>query len=183
MPNYEEGNVYKLCCRDTSVKDEYIGSTCNFTQRKYRHKSATYNKNGFEFNKKVYKFIRENGGWNNWDMVLLEEVCCENKKQLNQKEREWIEKLKPTLNCCIPNRTKKEYYLDNLEKTKKDKKEWYEKNKKRVNSKKFYCEDCEEELSYCNKTRHLKGGRHKYNSTHTEKLKKSCKKNIKNQKI
>jgi len=173
MPDYKEGNIYKLCCNDTSIKDEYIGSTCNFTQRKYRHKSATYNENGFEFNKRVYKFIRENGGWNNWSMILLEEVSCENKKQLNKIEREWIEKLKPTLNCCIPNRTKKEYYQDNLEKTKKDKKIWYEKNKHKRREKKFYCEDCEEELSYCNKSRHLKSERHMHNSTHTEKLKKS----------
>ena len=177
MPNYNKSMIYKLCCNDPSIKDVYVGSTTNFTRRKHDHKNNCNNEKDKSYNRYVYRFIRDNGGFENWSMILVEEVCCENKKQLNQKEREWIEKLKPTLNCCIPNRTKKEYYLDNLEKTKKDKKEWYEKNKKRVNSKKFYCEDCEEELSYCNKTRHLKGGRHKYNSTHTEKLKKSCKKN------
>lgn len=42
-------------------------------------------------------------------MIMLEEFSCENKRQLEKKEREWIEKLKPTLNILIPTRTLEEF--------------------------------------------------------------------------
>ncbi len=126
MPDYTKGNIYKLCCKDTDITDIYIGSTCNFTNRKWNHKCQTKNNSNYN----VYKFIRENGGWENWDMILVEEVCCENKKQLNQKEREWIEKLKPTLNKKLPNRSAKEY--ENTEIRKEYKRDYHIKNKKRI---------------------------------------------------
>ncbi len=112
MPDYTKGNIYKLCCNDTNIKDIYIGSTCNFTKRKHNHKTACNNEKCKNYNIYVYRFIRENGGWENWSMILVDEVCCENKKQLNQKEREWIEKLETTLNKTIPTRTKKEWTIE-----------------------------------------------------------------------
>ena len=105
MPNYSKSIIYKLCCKDTNVKDIYVGSTCNFTARKSKHKQNTKNRTDV----KVYKFIKENGEWSNWDMIMIEEFSCDNKRQLEKKEREWIENLKPTLNILIPTRTKEEY--------------------------------------------------------------------------
>jgi hypothetical protein len=138
MPNYNETIIYKICCRDTTIKDIYVGSTCNFTRRKARHKC---NCNGQD-NSKVYKFIRENGGWDNWDMIMIEEYKCENKRQKDQRERYWIDELKPSLNCisiCITeeeknNRIKKwnkSYYEKHKEKIKeKQKINYYKKNSK-----------------------------------------------------
>jgi hypothetical protein len=135
MPDYTKGNIYKLCCRDTDITNIYIGSTCNMTKRKHKHKYSCNNEKAKGYNYYVYRFIRENGGWNNWNMVLVEEVCCENKKQLNQKERECIEKLKPTLNKVIPNRTQKEYYQDNFERERERQKEYYKENKESIQEK------------------------------------------------
>ena len=66
----------------------------------------------------VYKFIRDNGNWENWDMCMIEEYKdCENKLQLLKKERYYIETLKCKLNINIPSRgikeIQKEYYKKN----------------------------------------------------------------------
>ena len=77
MPNYEKSSIYKLCCKNVDVKEIYIGSTTNFKRRKNAHKTSCNNEKGKKYNMNVYSFIRENGGWNNWSMILVEEVCCE----------------------------------------------------------------------------------------------------------
>ena len=115
MVNYSKGLVYKLCCNDTDITDIYVGSTTNFIRRKCTHKSACNNKNDKKYNRYVYKFIRNNGGWDNWSMILLREYSTTNKKQLERKERKYIEKLGATLNCTIPTRTQSEWYEDNKE--------------------------------------------------------------------
>ena len=74
MPQYENAVVYKLCCDDPEITDIYVGSTCNFTVRKYQHKTACNNQNAKEYNRNVYKFIRENGGWNNWSMIFIKNI-------------------------------------------------------------------------------------------------------------
>ena len=65
MPNYENGLIYKLCCKDANITDIYVGSTTNFKQRKKEHKADCHNENNKNYNRPVYKFIRENGG--NWE--------------------------------------------------------------------------------------------------------------------
>ena len=138
MPiDYSKSLIYKLCCNDFNITDIYIGSTTNFTNRKSQHKRNCNNENSKEYNKKAYYFIRNNGGWNNWDMVLIENnLNITTKLQLHSKEREWIEKLKPSLNKCIPTRTQKEWYDDNKEVIKQRKKEYYNDNKEIINEKK-----------------------------------------------
>ena len=64
--------VYKLWCLD--VKDHYIGSTQNVRSRKYQHKTACNNPNDAKYNRYVYQFIREHGGFDAWDLEIIEEV-------------------------------------------------------------------------------------------------------------
>lgn len=109
MVNYSNSIIYKLCCKDTAVSDIYIGSTCNFRTRKYGHKNACCNQNGNKYNMTVYQFIRNNGGWLNWDMVQIETYEAKDKHHLHSRERYWIEELKPILNVQIPTRTQKRY--------------------------------------------------------------------------
>ena len=79
--DYSNSTIYKLCCKDTSIKDIYIGSTTNFRQRKSQHKNCCNNENNKHYNYRLYKFIRENGGFDNWEMFMIEEFKCENKLQ------------------------------------------------------------------------------------------------------
>ena len=148
ISDYSKGLIYKLCCLYTDITDIYIGSTTNFKQRKAAHKGICDNLNSRKYNYDVYKFIRENGGWGNWDMVLVEYYSCETKLELEKKEREIIEELKPTLNKQIPTRTTKEYREENKEYLKIAKKEYNEENKEKIaKQRKEYREKNKEEIS------------------------------------
>lgn len=113
--DYSKSVIYKIVCKDLSISDFYVGSTSNFTKRKWAHKSAC-KRDSYP----IYKAIQENGGWENWDMVMVEEYPCDNKLQCHQRERYWIESLHATLNVNIPSRTAKEsnaaYYAENKDK-------------------------------------------------------------------
>lgn len=124
--NYQNGIIYKICCKDPSITDVYVGSTTHFIKRKYHHKSACNNENNKDY--KVYQFINNNGGWNNWDMIEIEKYACNDNNELKKKEREYIEGLNATLNCQIPTRTMKEYYEYNKDKIEEYKKVWIENN-------------------------------------------------------
>ena len=54
------------------------------------------------------KFIRDNGDWQNWDMIVVENFPCDSKNQLHTRERFHMELLHATLNI-IPTKTQKEY--------------------------------------------------------------------------
>ena len=127
MVQYNLSTIYKLCCKDANIREIYIGSTTNFRHRKNEHKSSCNNENDKKHNTKVYKFIRENGGFENWDMVEIEKVNATDKKHLCKNERRVIEQLKPNLNCNIPGRTGKEYMVEYCVKNAgKRKKYWVE---------------------------------------------------------
>ena len=133
MVNYNQSIIYKLCCLDPNITEIYIGSTTNKYRRKQQHKSTCNNLNGKMYNIFVYQFIREHGGFSNWDMVIIEEFNATDKNDLHKQERHWIETLKSTLNKHIPTRTKNEYYEANkdviLEQRKDYIKEYREANK------------------------------------------------------
>jgi hypothetical protein len=68
-------------------------------------------------------------------MVLIEEYVCDNKLQLEQRERYWLEYYQPSLNTTIPciseeerKEKNKNYYNNNKEKIKEYKKEKIECN-------------------------------------------------------
>ena len=106
--DYSKAFIYRLVCKDLSVKEFYIGSSTNFRQRKSSHKSRCTKEGNKKYHYKVYKYMRNNGGWDNWDMVLLEKYPCNDEHELAKRERYWIEELKSSLNCLIPSRTKQE---------------------------------------------------------------------------
>ncbi len=106
--DYSNTIIYKICCKDVSINDIYVGHTTNFTQRKNQHKTSCYNINDKKYNQYVYKFIRENGGWDNWSMIQIEEVNCNNKREVEAVEHSWIENLAATLNSNKPHAMCKE---------------------------------------------------------------------------
>ena len=42
MVNYENSVIYKIVCRDLSIKNNYIGSTTDFRKIKINHKSINF---------------------------------------------------------------------------------------------------------------------------------------------
>jgi hypothetical protein len=131
--------MYKLCCLDPNITDEYVGSTTNFKNRKSRHKKNCNNPNSKEYNFNVYQTIRENGGWENWNMIQIEEYPCNNKREAKSREEFWRKELKATLNMIKAFTTKEE----KIEQHKK----WIEQNKNKILKKqKEYTENNKEKI-------------------------------------
>lgn len=144
--DYSKSLIYKIVCNDTNIKNVYIGSTTSFRDRKSSHKSRCNNETNKCYNFYVYKFIRENGGWDNFDMILIDYVPCETKLELHKIERKYIEKYDLVLNTKKPIETQlelkqrkttfnKEYYTTNKEREIQRVKIYYENNKEREKQK------------------------------------------------
>tara|TARA_R110002012_G_scaffold117944_1_gene266049 strand:+ start:289 stop:852 length:564 start_codon:yes stop_codon:yes gene_type:complete len=116
MPNYQNGKIYKLTC-DKSDKI-YIGSTTQkLNERLCSHKTLDCNS----------KELLELG---EVKIELIENYSCNSKKELETKERYYIEKYKDiVINKRIPTRTMKEYYQANKNKKLEYQKDYYQNNK------------------------------------------------------
>jgi len=89
---------YKIICNDESITSFYIGSTTDFVDRKQKHKITCYCEKGIGYNLKLYKFIRENCGWDNFDMIELSNIHNINKWEARMIEQAYIDDLHPDLN-------------------------------------------------------------------------------------
>ena len=163
---YQNGSIYKLCCKDPAITDCYVGSTCAFRNRKYAHKTCCNNENDKAYNRNVYQFIRDHGGWDNWEMIEIKKVNCETKRELEKEERAVLELLGGTLNKNVPYRNMKEYmkeyYEENKEEINENTKEHYQANKEQINEKareKFNC-DCGGRYTNGGKSTHFKTPKH-----------------------
>ena len=132
MVNYDNGKIYKLV-RLTDDVVVYVGSTCEtaLCRRLAKHKDKAIRCP----NRKVYKSINENGGWENHQIILIEHCNCNSKDELHKKEREFIVSLKPIGNIVIPLRTLAEWRIENKEIIKQNKKEYHIENKAKLNQK------------------------------------------------
>ena len=171
--DYSKTIIYKIVCLDPLVTDCYVGHTTDFRKRKNQHKHACLNPNDKGYNLNVYKTIRDNGGWINWDMILIEKYPCNDSLEACKRERYYLEQLGATMNKILPSRTEKEYYQDNKEKFKtyhveyrknnrdtllKKKSDYYYKNKEKINQK-INC-DCKGTYLHNSKARHMKTKKH-----------------------
>ena len=146
--DYSKTIIYRIVCKDPTIKDCYVGSTTDFKSRKSGHKTTCNNNKNKDYNVKVYQFIRENGGWNNWDMVEIEKYNAIDKLDQRKKERYWIETLQSTLNLVLPSRTYKEYYETFKEEYTKRIKIYQENHKDELSEyKKKYHQDHKDEVS------------------------------------
>ena len=154
--------IYKICC-DDCPDFVYVGSTKAFRERKGRHKRNTLNGRP----EKLYNTIRENGGWDNWRMVTIEDIGEVSLTQARIKEEEWRVKLNSNLNmvkCFRTEEERKEYKRQNANK-------FYNENKNKVLEEqrtKVKCE-CGCQVNKGNLLRHKLTDKHKL---HLKKLEK-----------
>lgn len=99
--NYQNTYFYKLCSRELSVEAMYIGSTTNWSIRKAYHKHNCNNSTSKHYNDALYIFIRENKGWDFWQMVQIEKRECCDKIEVGMIERQYIEQLGGILNSSV----------------------------------------------------------------------------------
>jgi hypothetical protein len=154
--DYSNTIIYKICCKDPKISDIYIGHTTNFTQRKNQHKTSCCNENDKRYNQYVYNFIRQNGGWDNWTMIQIQQHKLQNKREAESTEHFWIEKLSANLNTNNPHAMCKEQpqiYKKNWYEEKKDyilqkaKKHYQENKEQKIECQKQYAEENKEKIA------------------------------------
>jgi predicted GIY-YIG superfamily endonuclease len=100
LDKYHNATIYQLVCSDKNATLVYIGHTTNFKTRMSIHKYECNHKEGRNFNLPLYKYMRANGGCDNWEMIALER--CRDKEEALRKEREWILKTPLAINKGRP---------------------------------------------------------------------------------
>jgi len=157
--DYSNTIIYKIICKDPNVKDVYVGHTTNFVQRKHNHKSSCNNKDSPYNNCKLYQVIRNNGGWKNWSMEIVDFCKCNDLCEARKKEQEYFILLNATLNSNEP------MPKNNLIFTKENEaviveNEQLEKNGNKV-SDKYFCSICDYRcIKKYNWERHISTSKH-----------------------
>lgn len=145
MPDYSKCIIYTI----RTPTGLYVGSTCNYTHRKYNHKSNIHNEKKKTYNFKLYKNIRENN--DEWEMKPYSVFPCKNKMEMNVEEERVRRELNADLNsqyCHINEEQKKKnfseyqkiYYQNNKEKINEYNKQYCKENKEKINerNKQYY---------------------------------------------
>ncbi len=103
---------YRLVCRDPTVKEVYVGHTTSEVDRRATHKTNCINEKSRGYNSFVYRFIRQHGSWDNWQLIVHEKKPVKDIFEAVLQERHWVEFYNAVLNSNVPSRTRAEYYLD-----------------------------------------------------------------------
>ena len=136
MSDYSKTIIYKIQHVD-NIELIYVGHTTAYNARKSKHKTCSINDE-----KKIYKMIRDNGGWDQFEMKPIMEFPCENRTQASIQEEKCRIELRATMNSigCI----------FNLEKHKENRKAYKTKNRELLNEKnrEYYQEHKDERKVY-----------------------------------
>jgi len=152
MADYSTGKIYKITCLETD--EVYYGSTTQELSRRVR-------KGSYNTSCKAYNIIKRN----NYQEEIVEEYPCDNKIELETRERWWIEN-NLCVNKVIPTQTKSEYYESNKEKKIEDQKQYqkdnYETSRssiKKWQEEEMICE-CGKKIQRQSLYRHIKSKKH-----------------------
>jgi len=124
-------------------KDEfcYIGSTTDLKNRRQSHKNNCNNQNRKGYNSKIYKTIRDNGGWCSFNFELIKQFDNLTRRESQVIERIYIDEF-GNLNSNNSFRTtednkesKNQYYLNNQEKCKEKANQYYLNNQEKCKEK------------------------------------------------
>ncbi len=139
--DYTKTIIYKITKYDEEdVTNIYIGHTTDFTTRKSDHKRFCYASHTNKYNYKIYQYIRNNGGWDNFNMIEIEKYPCTDGNEARAREEQVRVELGAKLNSISAYRTteyKREYdkehqqiYRENNKQDLKDKAKIYRENNK-----------------------------------------------------
>ena len=92
---------YRIYSKNPDVTECYIGSTKDFHKRKINHKSTCNNINSDHYNTKIYEYMRNNGGFEEFEIEIIDIIKFSKSDRLWH-ERKLIEMYRPTLNIIKP---------------------------------------------------------------------------------
>lgn len=99
--DYSRTVFYLLECKDETNPFFYVGSTTSVSRKKAYHKACSLDLNKLD---PISQQIRSNGGWDNWNFIVLEEQNCENKAQQIISTTYWeseVRKIKNKPDLCV----------------------------------------------------------------------------------
>jgi hypothetical protein len=135
MPDYAKTIIYKI----QHQEDEsliYVGNTTDFTKRKHHHKDRCNSPNNAKRHYKIYKMIRDNGGWDCFKMIQIKEFPCSNRREADAEEDKIMLELKANMNDRRAYRPREQYRIDNVENKREYDMEYRKKNKEQIIQKK-----------------------------------------------
>jgi hypothetical protein len=178
--DYSKTIIYKIQHKEI---DEliYVGSTTDFTRRKAGHKRRCNNTNDKRHNLKVYQMIRDNGGWDMFNILVIKEYPCNNKREAEAEEDKVIREARANMNSLRAYVSREErleqkrdnhyhYYLENKEQILERMKHYYLENKGKIaerEKQKITC-DCGCVLRRCCLARHKRTKKHQDSLNITE---------------
>ena len=119
--DYKNGKIYQILNHKTN--DVYVGSTCQpLSKRMAKHRHNLNQTKPYNYN--IYQTMRKLGV-ENFYIELIENYPCDTVDELKAREGHYIRE-RGTLNTHIEGRTKQEWYKDNIERVKQQKKARYE---------------------------------------------------------
>ena len=143
---YNRGKIYTIRCKEDNNLIYVVSTVQPLYKRWYDHKYRCNNESHKDYNKLLYVKMRELD-INNFYIELYKNFKCGNKEELTMKEGEIIRQI-GTLNKVVAGRKRKEYIVENKEKIKEYRKQYYNNNKEKT---KIYVEDNKEKIKEYNK--------------------------------
>ena len=144
--DYSNCYIYYIIDSDKVV--HYVGSTSNFNSRKSKHKSICNHENNPHYHLDIYKYIRDNGGFEQFEIIPISKIeNVKNQTELSIAERLEMEKFTGLKNMRGSFRSEKEkvemrkqWKKDNPEKHAENSRIWRENNpeKYKQHCKKYY---------------------------------------------
>ena len=133
------GFIYEIKSRDKSVTEIYIGSTSDMKKRLRDHKTNCNNKIYKDYNYPLYRYIRENGGFDNFEMIEIDSGECEDITELHCAEQFYID-----MSGGIENLLNgKDALLDKKKYREKQYKLNKQSQQRNIDNKRFYCKTCD----------------------------------------
>ena len=150
---------HKLDCKDENI---YIGSTYDLNDRISKHKYSCNNERDTNYKLNIYKYMRGNGGFDNFEFSILRLCEDEDKAERQELEQSFINVYEPTLNTYNAKGVNLEKKKEWLEVNKEKIKEWQKVNKEKLKKwqkEKIEC-DCGSIVGKNMFTRHKKTKKH-----------------------
>ena len=91
--------MYKIVPKNLNLNYCYIGHTNNFVFRKRQHYLPCIDITHSKSHLKIYQVIRQNGGWDEWEMIEIEKFIGKTKLEARIREQELIDEIQANLNC------------------------------------------------------------------------------------
>ena len=97
--NYANTVIYKIVHKDDINNENiYIGSTTNFMRMLCNHKDCSQNEKKNGYTDKKYAYIRDKGGWNNFNMIEIEKFPCNDGNEARVREEYYRQLFNAKLN-------------------------------------------------------------------------------------